>query len=428
MKMVLVQKNANPLGDYNNSSADVQWQRGAFQYTSVVNPTVAGTGANVTLSNVVINAVLTEELWLSPLLFDNCEAPGLTGIKNMNFNFSLNTNLGAALWSSATQSGSTSRTITNIAVTFPSTPSLLFRFITPKLLDMYQPEPVYSLYNVERYTTDLKSVAAYPAPPVVYPTQNIQVNSIPNKIYIFARQQNADQTFNSTNSFLAISNVSISFDNRSGIMASASQSQLYQCSVRNGLQMTWSQFCGGPVWSFGPTGTPGTTGVGLTGSVLCLDPALDFGLNSVSSNGILSNINLQINVTLQNMNSVSALNATLYVVLVSEGSITIANGNVIKQIGVLTRDDVLNAKTSDYTVEDLKSSAYSGGSFLSTIKDIGRFVKDNKVVSRALGAYGKSGAPYSEVAGIGSSIADALGAGVVGGKRVHKRALRRRLM
>jgi hypothetical protein len=75
-------------------------------------------------------------------------------------------------------------------------------------------------------------------------TSTIQLNQIPDKLIVFVRKAMGLQTVNDPDFFLAIKNVSLNFNNSSGILASATTQDLYRYSVENGSNQSWLEFSG----------------------------------------------------------------------------------------------------------------------------------------------------------------------------------------
>src|SRR5690606_32698689 len=120
-------------------------------------------------------------------------------------------------------------------------------------------------------------------------SNNIQLNSIPRRMYIYVRERNQDlySTPNNPDTYFSIENISIQFQNKNGLLASASKQQLYEISVKNHCNMSWTQWSGGPVVNsalpFGSTANH----YGTIGSILCIEYASDIGLDSIEAPGKL---------------------------------------------------------------------------------------------------------------------------------------------
>jgi hypothetical protein len=271
--------NRNPLAGYNDTYYEVA--RGGFPYTGLVNPNLQ----NGVATEAVINAELTEQLFLSPLLFGMGENSGFVGVQTMDFNFTYISNL-ARMWSHANIAG---RTINSITVNLGQ-PTLLFNYVTPKELQAIPKSVVYPYYDVQRYPTDANAPIASGASTTLN-SANIQLQSIPKRMYIFARRRNADLyngvgAANLTDTFFEINSININWNNNAGLLSSASQQDLYRMSVSNGCNMSWEQWSGGPVNRILGTNEQ----FGAIGSVLCIEFGKDIGLDQIECPGMLGTL------------------------------------------------------------------------------------------------------------------------------------------
>lgn len=342
----------SPLGLY--TDADDITHRGAFPYTIVSNGATAAQ----------LQCTLAEYLYLSPFYFGFGDAKGFYGVRTMDFNFTWNATLSRFISHAI---NAISGTITNVTINFGQ-PSLLFQYVTPPLT---MPRPIsisYPYYVVNRFPSG--PYALNGGSTITVSSNNIQLNSIPRRIYIFAREQNSDQTINSTDTFAEITNTSIQFENYSGLLASASEQDLYNISKTNGLNMSWLDWTGGPTQN--SSGTPGS-GFGTCGSVLCICPGKDIGLPDNLASGVVGQFMFQFNITLRNPSvgaNGRAINYMLYLITVDEGIWTIENGQSIAQgQGVVSQMDVLNAKSKPWISYDDVAYAQGSGKFFSNLKN-----------------------------------------------------------
>jgi hypothetical protein len=282
--------------------------RGGFPVTVVSN----GNGtAQVTFT-------VTEPILMSPFLFakDDTES-GLTGIQNMNFVCTLQ-NL-ERLWSHDSTNGNS---ITNYAVTLNSA-SLLFKYITPA--QGFEPPKAISwpYFNVVSYpTTTSNAITSGSAVSIVQNT--VQLDGIPRRLYVYVRQQDSDLKASSSDSYFGITGMTVQFNN-SIYLSSANQQQLYDMSVKNGLQMSWPQFSK------------------YCGSVVCMNLGEDIGLQPNEAPGVAGQYNLTITVNATNLAS-SSITPALFVVAIYEGTFSVVNGSTSHMLNVLSKNDVLNAK------------------------------------------------------------------------------------
>lgn len=339
----------NPLAPYSGGSFYGE-PRGGHPLLTVISNTP---------TQAVINLRLIEPLFLSPFNFGYHEHPGFIGVQSMEVNITFDGNLPAMLWSHADNGSST---YTNIAVAITQQPQLLFTYLSPSVVELMPTACVYPYYAVDRYVTDMQGALAPGASFTIY-SNNIQLNSHPKRVYVYARQRNNDLTITSTDTFARINNISISYSNKAGLLSAATPSQLYQISRKNGCDMSYAEWYGAYA-----TGQPRqTSGVG---SVFCFEPSSDIGLDAISAVGMLENIQLQISVNITNINPTQSIVYSIYVVIVNEGTITIVNNRFITQIGVVTRNDVLGLAEAPSIEYQTADKIGEGGTFFGALKNI----------------------------------------------------------
>ena len=67
---------------------------------------------------------------------------------------------------------------------------------------------MYSYYELANYSTNYGATVAAGAA-ITTQGNNVQLGSIPNKVYIWATMQRSQQTFTNTDTFFAINSISI---------------------------------------------------------------------------------------------------------------------------------------------------------------------------------------------------------------------------
>jgi hypothetical protein len=339
----------NPLAGYGENSA--QASRGAFPYDTVVNANFAPGAAAVS----TITATLVEPLFIAPFTWGQGDDSGFLGVQTMNFNIQTGTAAGLSyMWSHATGApGINALDANQPVVTFTAPPQLLFTYITP---DSREPIPAtisYPNFTIIGFPQTIGAIAAGATAPATS-VSNIQLENIPNRIFIFARERQADATVATSDVFGYISSINITFNNKSSLLASATAQDLYQISLRNGCCLSW------PQWRR------------QVGSVIALDPSLDLGLRSEDADGSLGARNLIVQAVVTNPGTVQK-NYELMVVVVTEGVFTIANQQAVQSVAVLTPADVLGAQQGDIDLAEVQHvDRLSGGSFTGSI---GRFAK-----------------------------------------------------
>ena len=108
------------------------------------------------------------------------------------------------------------------------------------------------------------------------------------------------QSYNDTDSFMAIEGISINFNNSSGLGSSFTQQDLYKITAKNGINQSWLEFTGK---ANGAMTAGAITHVPTTGSVLCLGFGTDIQLNEdYLAQGSLGSYQLSIKVDVKNQN------------------------------------------------------------------------------------------------------------------------------
>lgn len=395
----LIGSNRNPLSGYQNGIDHCPMQRGGFPFTIVQN----------TPNQAVVDMVICEPLFLSPFYWGCGNAAGFYNVTTMDFNFTFLSNANR-FWSHNQVAGS--NPISNIQAVFSNftnafatpfsytdnQPIMLFKYITPDETQVLSPNmPItYPFLDVQRYPLDFPS-AVIPSPPGPTNTtglinsNNLMLNSIPRMMFVYARTRNNDlyqpgQGANFTDTYLALENINITFANYTGLLSSASKQQLYQIAIKNGCGMNWSQWSGERENDTSNWNTP-VAQYGGIGSILAIEFATDLGLPSDMCPGLQGQFQLQINAQFRNTSNAN-INATLYIIIVSEGSFTIPGLNsATRQLGVITKNDILNAKSKPgVTYDQIQESQYGGGgNFLSNLMNFGSkindFLKNSKIIS-----------------------------------------------
>lgn len=452
----------SPLAFYGDGLDGSPTQRGSFPFTILstsniaVVPTLAGS-----LCTAIVDMVVTEPLFLSPLYFGHHNSQGLYNVNSLDYNISFYNNLGFRMWSHdaltpvSTNPGlgaSVFSSITNISVQFTgfspafsyndNQPRILFKYITPNLLTKgltFNTPITYPYFNPIVYTTDIGTIAysptSLPGSGVTVTTNNIQISSVPRRVYIYVRPSNQAllNSSNLTDCFLSITNVQVQWDANSVLMSTANQQQLYLTNVKNHGDFTWQQWSGYPGYNAAFPPNTGSARVSTTGGPICFEFGTDLQLGPDQAPGMQGQYNLQVTLNVQNLNSSGAWDTvpmSILMVVVQEGTFTVAAlGQSVAQLGVISKQDILDAKPSPFvSYRDIQD--INGGDFFSGLKDFGskinNFLKESKLISTLAPLIPGVGGPASQIArnlGYGYD-----GNGVMaGGKKLSKAQLRKAL-
>ena len=301
------------------------------------------------LSPTSFRVEVTEPLFMSPFLNGlHHSAEGFVNINQMNINMRWKSNL-SQLLSHSSLGGA----ITTVSVSMYQAPEILTTFITPDLTQQLPALQVLPYSKTQEYIRQMPVLAG--ATPGVYATttvvtDSIRLSQVPRRVYLFARHQRALSNQNTTDSFCAIENLSILWNNQSGLLSSASQQDLYRISASNGCNLTF------PQWSK------------YRGSVMAIEMGKDIGLLDTEAPGVQGSYTLQVTATLSNQ-SASTFTGEFYLVVQNQGTFSISENFARASLGNLNQAMVLSAKQSP-EIHHLTYEQLQGGSFFSGLRNI----------------------------------------------------------
>ena len=445
--------NLNSLGSWANSADNDLLPRGAFQIdgistalnaqgTGLSSPLVAPVpNADGVTQSVYVQFTSTEPVLLSPWLWAEPKSnnQGFYGVQNMNFVF----NIGDAsrVWRTANYQATVPATgvaqtpykntwIQSASVASISNTRLLFNFLTPHPSQLFPARNAVPYYELPRFITSSQPTASGFIPslssgyvPVAqtFSTSSLQLNQVPDKLIIQLRNPLSTSAWGQPDAFLGIRGISINFNNQSGILASATQNDLYRFSIENGSNQSWQEFSG-----FATVPDP-TSGMGrkipTSGSLLILEFGKDIQLTEdYYAPGSLGNFNLQINIQAYNQ---FPYDITPEIVLITMNSGIFVNerGTSSTYTGILTKQDCLEA-SAQQPVYQSSVKRMIGGGFLDSLKSVAGKVLPH-LLKHGKEELGKSDHPVAKLAhsaigamGYGSSGGGASGGGSSGGARM----------
>lgn len=204
--------NINSLKDYRDSDMGADLGRGAFPYVQTV-PAGATerTGAQ-------LDWIVAEPIFMSPYLFGSHQHTAFLGVQTLDFNITLDSNLARCV-SHMVGGSSPVNAFDSVTVTIPTAPSLLFEYITPQQLVPIPRFVQYPYAVVDRYPTNVGLIADNDAH--TQSSNNIQLNSIPQSIYVFLRRSNDTRTLYTADTYAIIDSLRVNFNNQAGLLSSA---------------------------------------------------------------------------------------------------------------------------------------------------------------------------------------------------------------
>ena len=436
-----------PLAGTGTSPQAVAVPAGSAAYNAIQGIPISTGAAGTYIFNVQFRS--TEKLVLSPFVFaDEHEYDtGLFGINNIQLIMNL-------LSSPARVLRSTSRAgalVGSVAYTSGSGATAPFQnsrinvqFLTPSLDVPLPPKSVVPYMEFPRYLSQAQSIPA--GATAQLQSQTITLPQIPDLLIIYARKADAygtneaDWLFPVATSQAGVgaanvpvndfSPISINFDNFSGLLSSVTTAQLYEMSVRNGLEMDWDTWSGRAHTASAGYGA-GTAGqvvagqrIPLVGGPLVLKPGQDVTLQAGQSPSLVGNFTLQFNLSVTN-NTAAAANAQLVVITANSGFFESIRGSsrIIK--GVLSEQDIISAPMAPMGSPQLERlvggfSFSSLANVLSKAKSV--YERTKPVISAIKGALPEEGMAGKVRGALGAVGYGSVGvsAGAMSGGRKHR--------
>jgi hypothetical protein len=189
-------------------------------------------------------------------------------------------------------------------------------------------------------------------------TSNLQLSLIPDKIVVACRIPMAQQSYGNSDSFYTIQSATVLFNSASGLISSATLTDIYRLSRRNGSSQNWFEWSG----MASRNGETGSEPLGTIGSILIIDPAKDLSLPEVLSNSSSGSFNLQIQLNLICNYGATTAGLTypveIMTVTVNSGIFTCQAGVCSSEVGVLNKEVVLNTKMNSAPESIMMTSEY----------------------------------------------------------------------
>ncbi len=340
----------NPLAVYNDSSS-LETSRGGFSGFSVETQTINNTTA-------VVHLNCCEEILISPFVYGQGSDmdTAFIGLDQINFSFSLDLSRGLSIQQNQGVLVPSTLVIEGITSRVDGA-NLIMQYITPPLTIPRPMRVAYPYASIVRYQTSF-SHQPFGARNFQIPANNIQLNSIPRALYIYAARADASRTSFMTDAVFPVAGangtspsapLTIQYNNNPGFFTTTTSYDLYLMCVKNGLQMSYTQ------WSR------------EVGSIICIDVGSgDLGLSLLESPSLNGNYNLQITCRFDNyFPDPDGVDPVLNVIAVYDGVFNIIDGSSSTTQSVLSAGDINAAKTDDHVAVFEKSVSITGGSFLS---------------------------------------------------------------
>lgn len=429
----------NPLSSFGFADDEGRTPRGSFQIQSISGntPTTAVNQAR----SVVIVVKIAEPILLSPFTtLTNKKA--MYGITNLNFTMNLDSACKRAYRKvdAVAMGVSVSASFTNSQI--------VCEFITPSADTILPQINCVSYTDLPRFLTTFTS--SIPPSPITtagggqsfspvstqISSNSIQLNQIPTRLFIAVKKLQSNLSYQDPDSFLAISGVSINWNNTSGLLASADQTALYNMSREAGYNDTFTQWSGLGVKAqtfYAPTIVAGTSYTGLNqfntdGSVLILEMGRHVPLpEAYYAPSSIGQFNLQFNLTCANYTE-NAVDVEVILMVQNDGVFVNNNGNSSVYTGVLSKQMVLDASLQTPVIhgdlqrmigrgwwDKVKSGFSTALPYLKQVADVGAPLLRKQLEGKE-GAKGQAGSALKAL-GYGMSGGGESGGGMSGGMK-----------
>ena len=461
----------NPLGDYTNAVDSGSVPNGAwsqFVFTDPAGLPLGAGPANYVSGGVqvdylngvpIVRAVAgvvqtsypiflsftsTEKLVLSPFVFSDTheQDTGLFGIQNIQLVLNMTAPSTTAIAGRVIrQTSAVGCTLTNLAYNNSTSNGSPFansrvnvQFLTPSLDIPLPPKSVVPYMEFPRFISSqsFSTPIAVGAIQSQIVSQTITLPQIPDLLIIYAKPTAYLAT--DADYHLPITQISINFDNFSGLLSSHTPEQLYAMAFRNGLDMDYSAWSGvGKTtgYSGSPTDMGGQANSALVGGFLVLKPSQDITLQSGQAPSLVGNFTFQFNCSVRNTSGAALSALNLYVITANSGFFESIKGSsrVIK--GVLTEADIISAPLSPMGVRSQLVRAVGGQSVFSRLGNVLSKAKDFLPLAKAAAPLLKPMLPQGvqslmSSVGMGQTGGAQTGGAATGGRR--RKGLAERLM
>lgn len=443
--------NNSPLGAWNDVAHDQDFQpRGSFRLLSITNNLPQAETPVDRNFDIEIKFETIEPFMLSPLIWCDPKSnnQGFYGIQVLNcvFNLAADTSrilrsaqgpLLASAYPPAAAVPNPAFADLKVSLEDIEESQLFIQYYTRQPSDLVSARNCVPFAEYPRYLSPIGTALAAATKDattgVITPSklnsinsQSISLNSIPDKLIICVRKQVAKQTLYDTDHFFPISKIIVNFNNKAGLLSSATQWDLWRMSVESGSNQTWAEFSGHAAVG-GAQGkyVQGYNEIALCGSVLCLEMGNHIELDDVFSAGSIGQFQLQFQLDIENYSNEAFVANDLEICLITmnSGVFVLERGTSQTYTAILSRSDVLSAKSQPgMSGSDVKRLVGGGwDDIMKTIKNVaGVAGQVAPMVSSALGSfgYGTSGGGTSGggTSGGGTSGGGTSGGGMSGGR------------
>ena len=310
----------NPLADYGENSAEMS--RGGFPVT------VAAGGLSFTCE-------VTEPLFLSPFTSGQSDEEAFCNINQLNVSLRFVQLINRVLCHSTA-----GNPITTVAVSFYQAPELLINYITPQITQPLPTVQTVSYSKLQQYIKPVNGFVQGTSQTVI--SDSIKLSMIPSAMYLFVRHARSASNYLVSDSYAKLSNVNVLWNNQSGLLATASDQELYSITHRTGSNLSWAQYSK------------------YRGSVFAVEFGEDIGLQANECAGVSGQYTLQVQATAKCLGGTA--DYEFFVVFDMPGTTSVFENGCRSSIGNFSESMVLAAhQSSEQMSHEVYASLHGGG-------------------------------------------------------------------
>jgi len=371
----------NPMNDITSANAKNRKGNGAIEYVTFDHDPALGAGNVYSPS---ISADISEQLFISPLVFGCSEEYGLVNVNSLDVHIDWEPEA-FKCWSNTPYKIDAG----NVVYQFTGfehhlndiVPEIMFEYITPPQGYRIPQQVQYPYNEINRYITPTRLRLAVNATFTSVFSNNIQLSVIPKYIYICVRRSkrsldnlNLDRRqgilMSQPDSYAKITNLRMNWNNQSTLFTNATTEQLYEISRRNGYIHDFTGFSGSKMIVNGGDITANIRRLTGIGSVLCFEVGKNIPLDPGEAPGCpcMKSLQIQIDGTWLSSNFTEAglagVSPDLELVIITQtpGILSVDRSGAYKKIAVINEVDVKSAKKDImFDWEDSKQDLLSGG-------------------------------------------------------------------
>ncbi len=350
--------NRDPMGSYQDSVDYLPTQRKGFlENIWTITPVSAELPENNTNGILKFSFVIEEIIPLSPLFWGHREVKSLFGLDTLNITFQIR-DLARMFCSRQYNAitGAPANESPNLTFAFDEAALngalLEFIYIKPRA-NVPVPRTLHYPYNNIKDFSSLGegSIARGATQEATF--SNIQLQGVPKRLYIFAKRQEADERYYTTDTFALIEGISLDLGTRSGLLAECTKEALFRMSVKNGYRGTWDSW------------------FNRVGSVLCIDFGSDVSLDLLDAPGALKQMQISFRLRIKNLYSnrekpsdvasEADVRFQYYCIVVYDGMMIIKDGEVLFESNDVSALDVADStKVRKISYDDIADYVYGG--------------------------------------------------------------------